>query len=81
MTVEQELIRSLAKKYNINIEQAEEIVYSQHKFLAHIMKNKSNRDKIHFPSVRIIGMGIFYCPDNIKKKLHYLKQEKDETTD
>ena len=80
MSKEHELIKKLATKYGVSMAQVEEAIYSQHRFIAHVMKNEADRDTMYFPSIRVIGMGIFHCPDKIKKKLNYMKQGKDGTT-
>jgi len=78
MTIEKELIKSLARKYGITQAQVEELVYSQHRFLAHVMSKKSDRESLYFPSVRILGLGIFYCSEKTKKRLLYLKENRNK---
>lgn len=75
MTFEQELISKIAKKHGLTKAQVEDVVYSQHKFLAHVMKNVANRDEVHFPSVRLMNFGIFYCPEKVRYTLNKLKDE------
>jgi hypothetical protein len=75
MTTENELIKRLAKKYGITMQQVNDIVYSQDRFTVHIMENVADRDEVYFPTVRRIAMGIFYCPDKVKYALNKLKDE------
>jgi nucleoid DNA-binding protein len=75
MTFEQEIIKDIAKKYNLTMQQVEDIVYSQHRFVAHVMKDVAIRDEIYFPSVRLMDFGIFYCPEKIKYVLTKNKNE------
>lgn len=77
MTDKDKLLRNLAKRYNVSMQQARDIEDSL-SFVAHIMKEKSDRDKAYFPSVRIPSLGIFYCPEKFKNKLKEINQ-RDET--
>ncbi len=72
MTSEEKLKRQLAKKYGINLGQVREAVRLQEKFVAHVLTNEVDRKEGYFPSVRLPGLGLFYCPETKKQKLKEL---------
>jgi seryl-tRNA(Sec) selenium transferase len=78
MTVEQELKKQLAKRFNIRVGQVEEIVASQGSFVVEVMSRKSDRATYKFPSVRVPGLGLFYCPDHVIKNFKKMDQEKNK---
>jgi len=73
---ERQLIKSLAKKYNLTTHQVQNIIYSSHKFVEHVIKDKSDRKNSHFPSVRVLGLGIFYCPPDVKYSITKYNKQK-----
>ncbi len=78
MTKEEALKKQLAKKYKLSLSQVREIVSIQDRFVAEVIGKKSDRDKLYFPSVRLPGFGIFYCPEKAKEAFRKLKERKDE---
>ena len=74
-----EIIKNLAKKYNLPISEIEKIVESPFRFQAYIMKEKTNRETLEFPSVRIKNFGIFHSPDWLKEKYKEINKAKDGT--
>lgn len=76
MTVEHDLKKQLAKKYNVNLGQIEEIISSQSAFIAEVMSRKADRENYKFPSVRVPGLGVFYCPDYLVRKFKEIDQKK-----
>lgn len=81
MTKEENLKKQIAKKYGINLAQVKEIVSCQDKFVADVIGKKSDRDTLYFPSIRLPGFGIFYCPDYKKKIFTKLKEENEALSD
>jgi len=75
MSKEDNLKRQLAKKYGVSIAQIREAVKLQDKFVAHVIKNEVNREEGYFPSVRLPGFGLFYCPEILKKKFTEYNQK------
>jgi len=76
MSKEDDLIRQLAKKYGISVAQAREAVRLQDKFVAHVIRNEVNREEGYFPSVRLPGFGLFYCPEVLRRKFTEHNQKK-----
>lgn len=76
MTVEHDLKKQLAKKYNLTLAQVEEIISSQSAFVSEVMSKKADRSNYKFPSVRVPGLGVFYCPDYLVKKFKELDGKK-----
>lgn len=70
------LYKLIAEKHNLNLLQVEEIVASNFRFVAHIMKTKVNRQKRIYPSIRVPYWGIFFCPPWFLEK--FKKDEKKE---
>ena len=77
MTIENDLKKQLARKYGITLKQVEEIISHQHKFVAKVIGEMSDRDKLYFPSIRLPGFGVFYCPESVKEKLREINKKKD----
>lgn len=71
--IEKELIKQIAKKYHLTQGQVEEMLNLQFRFVAQVIGKKSNRDELYFPSVRVMGLGVFYSPEFIKE--HYKKKQ------
>lgn len=69
MTREDELKKQLAEKYGITLGHMREIVSLQDKFVAETISKEVNRETGYFPSIRLPGFGIFYCPERKRKKL------------
>ena len=77
-----EEIKKYSKENNITIEQVKEVVYYVFKFVRNIIKS-ADSNNIHFPSVRVMGLGIFYVSNSKKRRLQerkdrLLKKKKDE---
>ena len=73
--VSKQLIKELAKKNNISVEAMMEIQEAPYQFLRYVMSHEVDRERYIYPSVRILGLGIFHCPDHVKEKF----KKKDET--
>jgi len=73
MTDKDKLLKGLARKYNISLQQARDVEDSL-SFVAYILKSKSNRDTAYFPSVRVPSFGIFYCPERFRNKLKEINE-------
>ena len=71
--VEKELIKQTAKKHNLTQGQVEEMLNLQFRFVAHVIGKKSDRSELHFPSIRVMGLGIFHSPEFIKE--YYKKKQ------
>lgn len=69
MTIEKEIIKELAIKYGVTMEKIENLITLQHKFVGHIMSKEADREKDYFPSIRVLGLGIFYCPKYLPSKI------------
>jgi len=67
------LTRIKAKKYGLTKQQLEDIMDSSFRFLRFVLKEKTDRENLDFPSVRIPYFGIFYCPEWLKNKLRKIK--------
>jgi hypothetical protein len=76
MTTDREEMFKLAQKYGCTMEQVESLIKAQYKFVGDIMAKESDRDRIHFPSIRVVGLGIFYCSDKVKFTLNKIKNTK-----
>ena len=63
------LINSLAKEMNLNVEDVERAYEAPFALQAILMKYRCDREKLYFPSLRIPYFGIFYSPPWIKRKL------------
>ena len=70
------LIASLAKEMNLNIEDVERAYEAPFALQAIIMKYRCDREKKHFPSLRIPYFLIFYCPPWKKKELEKREEQK-----
>lgn len=73
---ERKIIKNLANKYNLTMEEVEKIVYSPYHFLADIIKYETDRETQTFPSLRIKNFGIFFSPPWVKEKF---KNKEDAT--
>jgi len=69
------LFKELAKKYDLTLEQLEEIFEAPFRLQVENMKKRCDRRKLTFPSLRIPYFGIFYCPEWHKQRL----KKKNET--
>lgn len=63
------IIKELAIKYNLTMQQIEDIIDAPFKFQAYIMKNKFSVDKKEFPTVMIPNFGRFYVSEYKQNKL------------
>ncbi len=73
MIPQEKLKRELAKKYDIGLTQLNEIITCQSMVVADVIGNRSDRETLSFPSVRLPGFGLFYVPE---KKLRVLRRVK-----
>lgn len=76
MTEEDKLKKALAKKFGISIAKTREVISLQDKFVAHVISQEADRDLCNFPSVRLPGFGLFYCPDKVKKNFEKVNKKK-----
>jgi len=58
-----EIIKELALKYNMSIEDMTQICKAPLDFATHVIREKPNLDEGYFPSIRIQGFGVFYCTE------------------
>ena len=81
-----EELKTYSKKHNINLLQLNELVYLVFKFIRNKIKS-ADSSKDFFPSVRVMGMGVFFVTthkrNRLKKELEKelekeLKNKKDE---
>lgn len=63
-----QLARIYAKEKGLKLEDVLNAVNIPFEFFAHIMKDKCNRDKVYFPSVRIPYWGIYHSPEWMRKR-------------
>ncbi len=75
MIPQEALKRQLAKKYGINLGQMTEIIMLHDRFIATVISEKSNRDELYFPSVRLPGFGLFHVPEKKMKVLRRVKYD------
>jgi nucleoid DNA-binding protein len=64
---DKELIKKLSRKHNITQAQVEEMLAAQFKCIADVISKKSDRETYHFPSIRVIGLGMFHSTEYIKE--------------
>lgn len=69
MTSEQILLKTLAKKHGLTVGKVREAVRTQERFVGHVLKNEVKREEGVFPSIRLPGFGLFYCPEKRKEIL------------
>jgi hypothetical protein len=61
------IIRELSSKYKVTIEQVENIIRSPFLLQIKVMREKCNKEKLIFPTVKIPGWGMFYFPNSCRK--------------
>ena len=69
------LIKLIAKEEGLTMEDVKRIPNVGFEFQAHVMRNKCNREKLIFPSVRIPYWGIFFCREGTKERLARLNEK------
>jgi len=76
-------VKQLSSELGLTQEQIWDIVKSPYYYQTHIMREVADRWTNYIPTVRIFGVGMFYCSGFNRKKLkdyltfHRNKQEKD----
>jgi hypothetical protein len=70
------LINSLAKEMNLRISDVEKVYNAPFELQSIVMRYRCDREKQHFPSLRIPYFLIFYCP--IWNKARLLKKYKKD---
>lgn len=70
-----EILKQLAIKYNISVEEMNQICRSPLDFTALVIKDKSDLSEPYFPSVRITGFGVFYCSEGRRKFFKKLNEK------
>lgn len=70
-----DLIRSVASKYNITIEAAQEAIFSQFKFIREQLESGVKDDADSFTDVYLKYIGKFTAS---KRKIEFFKRKKDE---
>ncbi len=73
--ISKKIIKELSEKYDISYERMLELQESPYHFLKYVMTDEVDREKYIYPSVRIMGLGIFHCPDYVKEK--FKRQNED----
>lgn len=63
-----EELKIYSKKYNIPLEQLRELIYLVFKFIRHKIKS-ADSSKDFFPSVRVMGLGVFFVSIRKRKKV------------
>ena len=63
-----QLIRELAKEFGLSIETTNAILNSVPEFTKQVMTTEVDKEQGIYPSIRIPGWGIFYVPEEVKKK-------------
>lgn len=56
-----DIIKNIAKQEGLTIADIKEVMEAAPGFVTEIMRNSSREDYI-FPSVRVLDLGLFYCP-------------------
>lgn len=75
--LQQDLIRDLAKKYKMTIEQMKDLVESPFHVAVDAIRS-SDRENLIFPSVRIINFGVFYPSPTKVKVINERSKKKNE---
>lgn len=68
--VSKQIIKELAIKYGVSVEQMTMIQEAPYHFLRHVMTNEVDRENKVYPSVRIMGLAIFYAPEYVVQKFN-----------
>jgi hypothetical protein len=68
------LISSLAKEMNLDQIDIERVYEAPFALFAIVMRFRCDREKKHFPSLRIPYFGIFYCPPWNKARLTKIEE-------
>lgn len=72
-----EELKIYSKKHNITLDQLKELVYLVFKFVRSKIKS-ADATKDFFPSVRVMGLGVFYVTPFKRKRIkERLKKEKE----
>lgn len=77
-----QLIRELAKEFELSVADVTAILNSVPEFTKHIMVTEVDKEEGIYPTVRIPGWGIFYVPEGVKKNVKTAlekKKNKDES--
>jgi len=73
-----EELKIYSKEHNITLEQLKELVYLVFKFVRSKIKS-ADSTKDFFPSVRVMGLGVFYVTPFKRKRIkEKLKKEENE---
>lgn len=70
----------LSKKYNIPLPDMIRICEIPMDFLADTMSKKADKKSLYFPSVRITGLGIFYCTNGKREFFRKLNEKNNQTS-
>jgi hypothetical protein len=70
------LIASLAKEMNLSQEDVQRVYEAPFALQAIIMKYRCDREKLHFPALRIPYFGVFYCPSWNKERIQKFMEKK-----
>ena len=74
-------LRKLAKLYaqehGLNLPDVLNVINVSFEFFVHVMETKCDRQKLHFPSVRIPYWGIYHSPDWMKERIKKHKKKNE----
>lgn len=73
-------LKALSEEFDLPMETIREIVESPYLFHVNVMKHECDRESLTFPSTRVEGLGIFYCPPFVKERLKKINNKKNEST-
>jgi nucleoid DNA-binding protein len=79
-----QVIREVAKKNGLSMEEATSILESIPEFIRETIKNEINKLEGYFPTIKVPGWGTFYVDRSVKQHiktllLKRLKEEKNES--
>ena len=68
----------IAKDMGVSLEDVERAYKAPFELQSIIMRYRCDREKLHFPSLRVPYFLIFYCPPWTKKRLQRYKDNNNE---
>lgn len=74
--ISKQVIEELSETRGISFIRMKAIQDAPYRFLRDVMSNKVDRENSVFPSVRILGLGIFHVPEYVIKKFKSLKKSR-----
>lgn len=55
-----QLSRKYKEELGLNVEEMADLCRAPLELVVHVMNNEASREKLHFPSIRITGFGMFF---------------------